>query len=139
MAFITVEDLYGSIECVAFPRIYERCKQALRPDTVVRISGKLDLPADKAPTVILDFVEELPEEAAPAPVEEKREEVLWIDARDLPGEDFEELLDVVAGYTGKTRTKVLHGGKRYEFFVNPNRALFAELRTFLAEDRLKLV
>ena len=29
MAFITVEDIYGSIECVAFPAIYERVKAAV--------------------------------------------------------------------------------------------------------------
>ena len=38
-----------------------------------------------------------------------------------------------------TPTKVLHGGKRYEFPVRLTRALMAELRTFLPESAIKLV
>ena len=59
MAFITVEDYYGSIECLAFARVYERIKGSLRRDAVVRISGKLDIPSEKAPVIILDKLEEL--------------------------------------------------------------------------------
>lgn len=146
MAFITVEDYYGSIECLAFARVYQRIKGSLRRDAVVRLSGKLDLPAEKAPVIILDKLEEVSVEAAPSPAvvhsegpSEKTEQTLWLDARSLSKEDFEELLETLTSYEGEVRTKLLYGGKRYEFFVRLNRAFMAEVMLFLPESCVKLL
>ena len=54
MAFISVEDLYGSIECVAFPNVYEKIRSIVIPDKIVRLSGKIQLDDEKAPVIILD-------------------------------------------------------------------------------------
>ena len=143
MAFITVEDLYGSIECVAFPRVYEKIKPFLGQDTVVKLSGKLDIPAEKLPVIVVDNLEEfrLPENTAPqtGAQPQEKEKVLWLDARNLPDDEFEELLDVIEGYAGSMKTKILHDGKRFEFSVNPSRAFLAEIRTFLPEECVKIV
>ena len=142
MAFVTVEDLYGSVECIAFPRVYEKIKPYLRQDAVVRLSGKIDIPSEKLPSIILDNLEAfVPPEEAPAAEEAPvvREQVLWLDARALSDEDFDELIDTISAYEGDVRTKILHGGKRYEYAVRLSRALTAELRTFLPESCVKLV
>ena len=142
MAFVTVEDLYGNIDCVAFPRVYEKIRPILRQDCVVKISGKLDISPDKAPVIILDALEEfVPEqpqirqggESVPA------EQVLWLDARALSEEDFQELLEMLKEYEGNMTAKVLHGGKRYELAVHQSRAFLAELRTFLPQNCIKVV
>ncbi len=143
MAFVTVEDLYGSIDCLAFPKIYERARTFLRQDAVVKVSGKLSLDPDKAPVIVLDSIVEFDtagkERAAEeAPPEEDRQ-VLWLDARELSEEDFSELIEMMQGYAGPTLSKILHGGKRYEFSVNTSRAFLAELRTFLPADCVKLL
>ncbi len=136
MGFITVEDLYGSVECVAFPRVYEKIKGALRTDAVVRLSGKIDIAPEKLPVIILDNLESF------TPPEEKKEEeageVLWLDARELPEEEFEELIEALQEYAGQTKAKILHGGKRYEFPVNLSRAFTAELLTFLPREKIKM-
>ena len=144
MAFVTVEDLYGSVECVAFPRVYEKIKPYLRHDGVVRLSGKIDTPAEKLPCIILDtlteFVPPTQAEEKGHPAQEARhEQVLWLDARALSEEDFEELLETISSYEGGTRMKILHGGKRYEFGVHLSRALESELRSFLPASCVKLV
>ena len=142
MAFVTVEDLYGSVECIAFPRVYEKIKPYLRQDAVVRLSGKIDIPSEKLPSIILDNLEAfVPPEEAPAAEEAPvvREQVLWLDARALSDEDFKELIETISAYEGDVRTKILHGGKRYEYAVRLSRALTAELRTFLPESCVKLV
>ncbi len=143
MAFVTVEDLYGSVECVAFPRVYEKIKPYLCHDGVVRLSGKIDTPAEKLPCIILDALTEFvpPEEHgedAPA-AQAVREQVLWLDARALSDEEFAELLETISAYEGEVRTKILHGGKRYEYSVHLSRALTAELRSFLPATCVKLV
>ncbi len=140
MAFVTVEDLYGSVECVAFPRIFERAKAFLKKDAVVTVTGKIDIEPEKLPVIIVDSFAEfvLPEEK-PQIVHEEKEQVLWLDARSLGEQDFGEFLEMVAEYAGKTKCKILNGGKRYEFSVNPSRAFMAEIRTFLPAEAVKLV
>ena len=54
MAFVTVEDLYGSIECVCFPKIYDRIRGFLDADRVVSLSGKISIEDGKAPVIIVD-------------------------------------------------------------------------------------
>ena len=141
MAFVTVEDLYGSIECVVFSRLYERAKSFLRADAVVSVSGKIDIAPEKLPVIVVDSIEEyVPAGAAPAKreAEPPKEEVLWLDARSLDEATLEELLETLSDYAGPKRTKIVHGGKRYETTVNLNRALLAELYTFLPESCIKL-
>ncbi|MBR7186773.1 MAG: DNA polymerase III subunit alpha [Clostridia bacterium] len=141
MAFITLEDLYGSIECVAFPRIFEKAKPFLRQDAVVSVAGKIDIAPEKLPVIVLDTLEGFtPSEEKREPVrEEPKEQVLWLDARAMSEEDFSELIEAVMQYEGNMKAKILHGGKRYEFSVNLSRALSAELRTFLPAACIKLV
>ncbi len=56
MAFITLEDHLGvSIECVVFPKIFERSKIYLVKDAIVIIEGKLDFKED-LPVIIVDGV-----------------------------------------------------------------------------------
>ncbi len=35
MAFVDLEDLYGEVEVVVFPNVYERCREAIEEDNVV--------------------------------------------------------------------------------------------------------
>ena len=140
MAFITIEDLYGSVECIAFPRIYEKIRPYIRHDNVVRLSGRIDIPSEKLPCIILETLTEfVPPEEKQAEAPAVREQVLWLDARKLSEEDFSEMIETVLSYDGDVRTKILHADKRYEYSVHLSRALIAELRTFLPESCIKLV
>ncbi|MBQ8295728.1 MAG: DNA polymerase III subunit alpha [Clostridia bacterium] len=58
MAFVTVEDLYGTIECVCFPKVYERIKNFLVVDRVVSLSGKISIEEEKLPVIIVDRMSE---------------------------------------------------------------------------------
>ncbi|MCX7804809.1 MAG: DNA polymerase III subunit alpha [Planctomycetota bacterium] len=41
MAIVTIEDLEGSIEAVVFPRLYEACRDKIRPEAVVFVRGQV--------------------------------------------------------------------------------------------------
>ena len=56
MAFITLEDLYGQID-VVFPKTFERDRSYLDVDSVVVITGKLDLKEEGNPKLLADSVE----------------------------------------------------------------------------------
>lgn len=52
MAFITVEDLLGSVEVILFPRDFERYKKYTDLDAKVYVSGRATVEEDKAAKVI---------------------------------------------------------------------------------------
>ena len=56
MAFLTVEDFYGTIEVVVFPKAFEAYRQNLEEDNVVIMKGKLDLKEEGAPKLLADSV-----------------------------------------------------------------------------------
>ena len=56
MAFVDVEDMYGAVEVVVFPNVYERCLQDVSEDRVVAIRGKVDVKEEEAPKLLADSV-----------------------------------------------------------------------------------
>lgn len=54
MAFVTLEDLTGQIECLVFPKVYERYQGMMAVDDLVVITGKLSIREDEAPKLLLE-------------------------------------------------------------------------------------
>lgn len=150
MAFVTVEDLYGSVECIAFPNTYEKIKSFLAVDVVVALSGKLDIGDEKKPTILLDGMQEFkpndlkkdkdssPKNASAKP---KESGVLWINATILDDGEFEELQEMLSAYSGPTQVKILRGNKKFLYpqGITRNKAFEAELETFLPAECIKYI
>ncbi len=62
MAFVTLEDLYGTVEGIIFPKIYEGCKDILYEDNIVLIEGTIDASEEEAPKLICNKIRELKKE-----------------------------------------------------------------------------
>lgn len=54
MAFLTIEDKYGSIEAILFPRAYAKYRQKLKDDLPVLIKGNLQVENDENPSIIIN-------------------------------------------------------------------------------------
>ncbi len=145
MAFISVEDLYGSIECVAFPNVYDKIRAIVVPDKIVTLSGKMQLDEEKAPVIILDKMSEYNEQAAaggdntdvrsaPAP-QKAKEHALWLNASALTEEEFEDFIMLFSHYgNGNTLVKIKRQDKFYKMpNINYCRGLKDELYLYLAE------
>ncbi|MDE7330464.1 MAG: hypothetical protein K2N30_05210, partial [Clostridia bacterium] len=116
MAFLNLEDVYGSLECVCFPAVYEKVKAYLGNDKIVKISGKIEIDSEKGFSCIIDDLTEInvtpaSETAETRPVE-VQQEVLWINASALNDDTFDELISILTNYEGKIVCKILRGGKR---------------------------
>jgi DNA polymerase-3 subunit alpha len=57
MCFVTLEDLYGTLECLVFPRVYDRYSKLLGIDTALIARGKLSLREEDTPKLIVDAIE----------------------------------------------------------------------------------
>lgn len=71
MGFITLEDLTGQIECLVFPKVYEKYQGTMAADDLVVLCGKLSIREDEDPKLLLDKLvpldmwEDRPKGAAP--------------------------------------------------------------------------
>lgn len=54
MAFISLEDLYGTIECIIFPAIYEKNYKLIEEDRIVLLEGRLAISEVEDPKIIAD-------------------------------------------------------------------------------------
>ena len=64
MAFVTLEDMTGQIECLVFPRVFEKYRLLLNPDEAVVISGKISVREDEAPKLLAERITRLEEWSA---------------------------------------------------------------------------
>lgn len=84
MAFFTVEDLYGTVEVVAFPRDYEKNRPMILEDKKVFVTGRVKTESDRAAKIFLSRIisfDEMPKE-------------LWIKFENIEGfQKMEEKLE----------------------------------------------
>ncbi len=56
MAFVTLEDLTGQVECLVFPRVLERYQSLVQEDEAVVISGKISIREEEAPKLLAERI-----------------------------------------------------------------------------------
>ena len=137
MAFLTVEDLLGTVEIVVFPRDYEKWQSMLNEDARVFVQGRVNAEDDKPSKLILEKVrafEDMPQE-------------LWIQFKDKAeyAEKEQELLETLKGYAGISAVviylKDVNAMKRLPagYHARISDSLTGELRKKYGESNVKVV
>ena len=137
MAFLTVEDLLGTVEIVVFPRDYEKWQAMLNEDARVFVQGRVNAEDDKPSKLILEKVrafEDMPRE-------------LWIQFKDKAeyAEKEQELLETLKGYSGVSAVviylKDVNAMKRLPagYHARISDSLTGELRKKYGESNVKVV
>ena len=61
MAFVDLEDLFGTIEVVVFPNVYERFASLLTEDRIVSVTGTVNFKEGEVPKILADRIVDLRE------------------------------------------------------------------------------
>ena len=61
MAFVDLEDLFGNIEVVVFPNVYERSGDLIEEDRILAITGTINFKEGEVPKLLADRVVDLKE------------------------------------------------------------------------------
>lgn len=59
MAFIKVEDMYGNIEIVIFPKVLEKCISFINEDAMVVVKGRVSIREDEQPKILCEEIKPL--------------------------------------------------------------------------------
>ena len=133
MAFLTVEDLYGQIEVICFPKVYEAARDVLKPEQTIKVSGRLQL-KDGNPQIVADAVTalEVEEEKTEAKPEQ---EYMGIIIPDDKADMLDDILDVLSSYEGGIPVIVAMKGKKYNANCAVRRCegLISELKNYVGE------
>ena len=137
MGFITVEDLYGQIECTLFPRTYEEVKSFAVEDEIVEITGKIHIKDNKV-SVNAEKVQKM-ETGEAVPAEDKSEqEYMGIILPDTLAEKSDEILDILTTYPGNIPVIMAIKGKKYSTgcSVRKCEGLLSELKVYITDKEI---
>ncbi len=56
MANALLEDLFGTLELIIFPNVFQRYELLLVSDSIVRVTGKVDIREDEAPQLLVESI-----------------------------------------------------------------------------------
>ena len=137
MAFITIEDLVGTVEVLVFPRDYEKNTGLLNVDSKVFISGRISAGEDQAGKLILERItpfetvkKELWIQFSDMQEYEKREQELYHVLMDSEGEDR-----VIVYVKKENRKKMLPASRN----IQVNAELLQKLYEIFGEKNVKAV
>ena len=82
MAFVDMEDLYGTVEVVVFPNIYERFGSLVAEDSIVSVTGSINFKEGEVPKLLAEKIVDL--RSLTEELEKSRESVQTADAESVP-------------------------------------------------------
>jgi DNA polymerase-3 subunit alpha len=135
MAFVMVEDLYGQIEVIVFPKVYENAKSVLNNEEVVKVSGKIQI-KDGIPQIIADNVEKI--EINKDQEIDLSKEYLGLIFTKNDKQKIDVVLDVCENYPGDIDVIVAIEGKKYSanLSVRKCEGFVSELKNYLSSDEI---
>ena len=137
MAFITLEDLYGTVEVIVFPRDYDKNRSVIEEDRKVLIKGRVTVEEDKPAKLICSEI---------LPFDELDKD-LWIQFETRADYEREErfVLDAIRRYDGRDMVHIYLHKERAHKLLPRSYATRAEgelleiLRDRLGADNVKVV
>ncbi|MDF2948454.1 MAG: dnaE [Sedimentibacter sp.] len=146
MAFITLEDLYGTVEGIIFPKIYEKCKDVIYEDNIILVEGTLDVSEEEAPKLICNKITELKKEKAENSKENlSRKLYIKVENAEYYKKIKKELFNNICKYTGSDCVIIYNQQEKANMvlpmknWVNiENEELIRNLKNLLGEDNIAI-
>ncbi len=65
MAFVDMEDMYGSVEVIVFPNVFEKYSSLITEDSIVAVAGTINFKEDEVPKLLANRISDITEIAVP--------------------------------------------------------------------------
>ncbi len=140
MAFVQIEDLYGTIEAVVFPNVYERYRDLIEKDRKIVLKGNLDCKEEEAPKILANALFDLTYYCKPGrskPVKLRIPE--GMDER----EALQDIKDLLCNHPGDSPV-LIYGcstGKCFKvdtrLWIDPSQDFYREMEAFIGKENIK--
>jgi len=137
MAFATLEDLFGTIELIIFPKVYDRYQKFIEEDKIVKVEGKLNIEDEGEVKIICGSI---------TPLKKSKNEKLYLKiSKDKENDILNDIKKILSYYRGETPVYVYFEKDKKtvratrDFWVNiNNKELIEKLKSILGENSIKL-
>jgi len=137
MAFITLEDLYGSIECIIFPATYEKNHKFIEEDKIILLEGRLSISEVEDPKIIAEKI---------SPITKLDFTKLYLKLSGLEDTiNLDKIKEILAKYSGETpvyvyfeKEKKTVSADRKLWIDAKQEQLIEELHNLLGKENVKL-
>lgn len=130
MLFMTMEDLYGSVEVIVFPNTYRQCQHELTANIPLLIEGRLNKQEDEV-KIIARTVRGISLSTAKDAGESERGKKIYIKIEDEENQKhIQQLMAILLKYRG--------GNPVYLCFAKSRRTILADERFWVKEDAAML-
>ncbi|MBR5226755.1 MAG: hypothetical protein IKV69_01630, partial [Clostridia bacterium] len=106
MAMMELEDIYGPIHVMVFPKVYAKIKEKLIQDSLVTIVGKVSIREGEAPIVVCDDVRPWFSEDKPQEVQGATLKRLYLKFDLTNGVLYKQICSVLGEYPGQNEIVV---------------------------------
>lgn len=152
MAFVTIEDRYGEIELIVFPKVFNECSYMLSPDMPIAATGKISVNDEGVPKILVNSVILLsskfkaPEKDEPVkqePAAKPKQQTLYIKVASMEGETFDRITALLEIFPGSTPV-VFYDAKNQKYIkanslsVSPNGTMINLLREISGKENIVL-
>ena len=110
MTFAKVEDIYGQIEVIIFPKVYDKVRSLINNEEIVKVSGKIQI-KDGVAQIIADNLEKIDIKEENAEPQEKLFLGLIVDK--LVEDKVDDILDLLTDYPGEVPVILAIKDKKY--------------------------
>ena len=131
MAFITVEDLSGTMEVLVFPKILLKCAEAIRENAVVVVSGRVSYKEDEASKIIAEEIvpiERFITDSVATSSNKNTKIELWLKLSSMHSQAFEETKNLLSIFEGDCPV--------YMFFEDTNQRMRAPRSLWCVQNDL---
>ncbi|MEG1175860.1 MAG: DNA polymerase III subunit alpha [Ruthenibacterium sp.] len=146
MAFITVEDLTGMMEVLAFPKTLLTCSEAVHDNAVVVVRGKISVKEEESPKLLADTISDI-NASEPEKLKQDTEHTksgLWLRVPSRSGEVFAQVQNLLSIFEGTTPV-YLYVEDEHKKMLTPksmwctrNELLFSEMERILGTENVKV-
>ncbi len=150
MAFLTLEDTFGSVECIVFPKILGMYSPILQEDEIICVSGRVSIREDENPKLIAETVEPIETalekgiEVAAAKPKKTAVQRLYIKLDSRTAENLKQVEESLAPYQGDMEvrlffedTKKMASVPRRLWFNNTISAL-EDIKSIFGTDNVRI-
>lgn len=158
MAFVEMEDMFGPVEVVVFPNVYERCSSIIEEDSIISVKGNINFKEGETPKILANEIVDLKElknalpQKQPEPIQEQPDGIFKIRLPEGDGVHnieeqnnavLAELSEVMKKYPGNWQAIIYYpqGGSRRtgkQLWADPCQAFGEEIEKIVGKGNYKV-
>ncbi|MCX8130050.1 MAG: DNA polymerase III subunit alpha [Clostridia bacterium] len=137
MAFVTLEDLYGTMEIIVFPTTLEKYSGLITEESIVLVSGRISIKEEENPKIICEEVK---------PLKKLKTQKLYLKLNNGESEEVRKSVMSMLKYFSGDIPVCLYSEEekrssmaQRDYWVSLNDKLLEELKARLGDDNVKVV